>query len=279
MSGTGWQQVARFGHGSRVPGWDDAVDLTKDPATIPDPATTPIAPGLKATIEAAMAKYPDRRSAAIPALHAAQEVHGWCSPQAIDEVASVMALTPAYLTSVATFYDMFSTVPKPRNDVYVCTNISCSLLGADAFFEAMLAAAEGDPDVNVRSFECLGGCDIAPMASVNGEYVGPLDLDDAALIVEDLHAGRAVLEHKQLRYRRCADPEVAEEETDFGPPDREATDMADTAGLGPEGDTEDRPGPTAAIEMTTEQLEAHPEPEKAVDDDEHAAGQTSEEAQ
>ena len=278
MSATGRRSVPRFGHGSRVPGWDEAVDLTKDPATIPDPATTPIAPGLKATIEAAMAKYPDRRSAAIPALHAAQEVYGWCSPQAIDEVASVMQLTPAYLTSVATFYDMFSTVPKPRNDVWVCTNISCSLLGADEFFEAMLAAAEGDPDVGVRSFECLGACDIAPMASVNGEYVGPLDLDDAVRIVEDLHAGRAVLEHKQLRYRRSADPGVAEEETDFGPPDPETTEMADTAGLGPEGDIEDRPGPTAAIEMTAEQLEEHPEPEKAVDDDEHAAGQGSEEA-
>jgi len=191
----------------------------------------------------------------------------------------VMQLTPAYLTSVATFYDMFSTVPKPRNDVYVCTNISCSLLGADAFFEAMLAAAEGDPDVDVRSFECLGACDIAPMASVNGEYVGPLDLDDAARIVEDLRAGRAVLEHKQLRYRRCADPEVAEEETDFGPPDREATEMTDIAGLGPEGDTEDRPGPTAAIEMTTEQLEEHPEPDQATDEDTHAAGQTDEEVQ
>jgi len=271
--------VPRFGHGSRVPGWDEAVDLTKEPAEVPDPATTPIPPGLRETIEAAMAKYPDRRSAAIPALHAAQEVHGWCSPQAIDEVAAVMQLTPAYLTSVATFYDMFSTVPKPRNDVYVCTNISCSLLGADAFFEAMLAAAEGDPDVDVRSFECLGACDIAPMASVNGEYVGPLDLDDAARIVEDLRAGRAVLEHKQLRYRRCADPEVAEEETDFGPPDREATEMTDIAGLGPEGDTEDRPGPTAAIEMTTEQLEEHPEPDQATDEDTHAAGQTDEEVQ
>ena len=51
------------------------------------------------------------------------------------------------------------------------------------------------------------------MASVNGEYVGPLDLDDAERIVADLDAGRTVLEHKQLRYRRCADPEVAEEET------------------------------------------------------------------
>jgi NADH-quinone oxidoreductase subunit E len=265
--------VPRFGHGSRVPGWDDAVDLTKPPATIPDPALTPVPPGLKETIEAAMAKYPDRRSAAIPALHAAQEVYGWCSPEAIDQVASVMELTPAYLTSVATFYDMFSTVPKPRNDVYVCTNISCSLLGADEFFEAMLAAAAGDPDVDVRSFECLGACDIAPMASVNGEYVGPLDLADAERIVEDLRTGGPVLEHKQLRYRRSADPGVAEEETDFGPPDRDETPMSDTAGLGPEGDTEDRPGPTAAIEMTTEQLAEHPEPEKATDEGEHPAGQ------
>ena len=205
MSSTGRRPVPRFGHGSRVPGWDEAVDLTKPPATVPDPATTPVPSELRDEIEAAMAKYPDRHSATIPALHAAQEVYGWCSPEAIDQVAAVMELTPAYLTSVATFYDMFSTVPKPRNDVYVCTNISCSLLGGDEFFEAMLAAADGDPDVSVRSFECLGACDIAPMASVNGEYVGPLELDDAARIVEDLHAGRTVLEHKQLRYRRSAD--------------------------------------------------------------------------
>jgi NADH:ubiquinone oxidoreductase subunit E len=240
VSATGSRRpVPRFGRGSRVPGWDEAVDLTKAPAEVPDPATTPVATGLRGTIEAAMAKYPDRRSAAIPALHAAQEVHGWCSPQAIEEVAAVMQLTPAYLTAVATFYDMFSTVPKPRNDVYVCTNISCSLLGADEFFEAMLAAAEGDPDVDVRSFECLGGCDIAPMASVNGEYVGPLELDDAARIVEDLRAGRAVLEHKQLRYRRSVDPGVAEEATDFGLPDRDTTEMTDTPGPGPE-QAEDR---------------------------------------
>jgi NADH-quinone oxidoreductase subunit E len=247
--------IPRFGHGSRVPGWDEAVDLTKDPATIPDPATTPVPQELREQIEAAMARYPDRRSATIPALHAAQEVHGWCSPEAIDQVAAVMQLTPAYLTSVASFYDMFKTVPKPRNDVYVCTNISCSLRGADEFFEAMIAAAEGTDDINVASFECLGACDIAPMASVNGEYVGPLEFDDAQRIVEDLHAGRTVLDHKQLRYRRCADPGVAAEETDFGPPDRETTAMADTAGLGPEGDTVDRPGPTAAIEIPAEEAD------------------------
>ncbi|HWF53590.1 MAG TPA: NAD(P)H-dependent oxidoreductase subunit E [Solirubrobacteraceae bacterium] len=202
------QSVPRFDHGSRVPGWDDAVDLTKPPATVPDPALTPVSDELRAGIEAAMAKYPDRHSAAIPALHLAQQEHGYCSPEAITEVAAVMRLTPAYLTSVATFYDMFEMERKPKNDVYVCTNISCSLRGGDEFYAAMLAAADGGTDVNVRSFECLGACDIAPMASVNGEFVGPLTTEDAGQIVADLAAGRPVLEHKQLRYRRCADPGV-----------------------------------------------------------------------
>ena len=200
----------RFRHGSRVPGWDDAVDLSKPPATVPDPATTEVPQELRAAVEAAMAKYPDKRSAAIPALHAAQSMHGWCSPDAIDQVATVMEVTPAYLTAVATFYDMLETQPRPiHDDVYVCTNISCSILGADELFEAMVKAAEDDETIHVTSFECLGACDIGPMASVDGEYVGPLNLEDCEQIAADLEAGRPVLEHKQLRFRACADPAAA----------------------------------------------------------------------
>ncbi len=156
-----------------------------------------------------MTRYPDRRSAAIPALHAAQAVHGYCSPEAITQVAAVMELTPAYLTSVASFYDMLELAPRPKHDdVYVCTNISCSLLGADEFFDAMVAAAGDDESLHVRSFECLGACDIAPMASVNGEYVGPLP-DDAARIVADLRvrapgAGRQAAPPPPLRRPRRA---------------------------------------------------------------------------
>ena len=216
-TGAGTMPVLRFEHGSRGPGWDEPADLEKDPAVIPDEESTPVPPALREEIEAHMAKYPERHSAAIPALTTAQRLHGWCSPEAIEQVACVMRVTPAYLESVASFYDMLETVPAGRHSVYVCTNISCSLRGADALFEAIQRAAAGDPDFNVRSFECLGACDIAPMASVDGEYVGPLDDADAAPIVEDLDAGRPVLESKQLRYRKAADPEVAEEASQFGP--------------------------------------------------------------
>ena len=83
--------------------------------------------------------------------------------------------------------------------MYVCTNISCSLRGADELYEAARAAAAEDPEVNVRAFECLGACDIAPMASVDGVYVGPLTPDDVPALLDDIRAGRAVLPEQAAR--------------------------------------------------------------------------------
>jgi NADH:ubiquinone oxidoreductase subunit E len=163
---------------------------------------------LRAEIEAHMALYPETRSATLPALEAAQRVHGWCSPEAIEQVACVMRLTPADLAAVATFYDMLETEPVGRHSVYVCTNISCSLCGADALLAAVQEAADGDTDFNVRAFECLGACDIAPMASVDGVYVGPLTVDDVPQLFDDIRAGRPVLPDKQLAKRACADVEA-----------------------------------------------------------------------
>jgi NADH-quinone oxidoreductase subunit E len=161
---------------------------------------------LRAEIERHMGLYPDPRSAALPALRAAQRLHGWCSPEAIAQVASVMGVTPAWLESVASFYDMLEMHPVGRHGVYVCTNISCSLRGADRLYEAMREAAAEDAELNVRAFECLGACDIAPMASVDGVYVGPLCEEDVPRLLDDVRSGRPVLPDKQLATRLVADP-------------------------------------------------------------------------
>jgi NADH:ubiquinone oxidoreductase subunit E len=202
----GTRSVPRFGHGSRVPGWDEAADLRKDPAVVPDAATTPVPADLRAEIEAHMAKYPDHRSAVISALAAAQRHHGWCSPEAIDQVACVMRITPGYLLSIATFYDMLENHPVGRHSVYVCTNISCSLCGAEELLAAVEEATEDDPDFNVRHFECLGACDIAPMASVDGVYVGPVTLDEIPTLLAQVREGAPVLPDKQLTRRAVAEP-------------------------------------------------------------------------
>ena len=197
-------RVKRYAHGSRVPGWDSSVDLTKDPAVVPDPATTYVPAHVRTAIEDLMVKYPDIRSAAIPAMKIVQAEHGWLSPTAMEQAACVMRLTPAYMVSVASFYDMFELAPKGQTDVYVCTNISCSLLGADEIYAHTKDVLGGDPDFNVRAFECLGACEIAPMASVDGVYVGPLEKADIARLRDDVKEGREVLEDKQLARRKAA---------------------------------------------------------------------------
>ena len=199
-------KVIRFPSGSRVPGWDDASDLTKEPATVPDEGTVAVPADLRAEIEAHMAKYPDRRSAAIPCLASAQRVHGWCSPEAIAQVAAVMRLTPAYLLSVASFYDMLDTAPVGPVRVYVCTNISCSLNGGRELFDAIDAHIGDDEGIDARHFECLGACDIAPMASIDNIYVGPIELDEVPELVEQIRSGAAPLPAKQLARRRSVDP-------------------------------------------------------------------------
>jgi NADH-quinone oxidoreductase subunit E len=181
-------------------GWDQAVDLEKDPAVIPDLAETFVPDELRETIEKAMAKYPDRRSAVMPALHAAQDVHGWCSPEALHQVAAVMKVTPAYLSMIASFYDQFNEQYVGRHHVYVCTSVACMPKQPRKILDALKREAEAEAleDTEIRAFECLGACDMAPMASIDGRYVGPLEPGDAGEIVESIRAGRTPLPGRGL---------------------------------------------------------------------------------
>lgn len=161
-------------------------------------------PQLQERIEALMARYPDRRSASIPALWAVQERYGWCTPEGIRQAAAVMRFTPAYLESVASFYDLLHTEPVGTHRIEVCTNISCWMRGADGLLDAFRAAAAGDDDVFVTGFECLGACDIAPMAAIGQRYYGPLEAAEAGTAIAQLQAGEEVLPEKALDRRALA---------------------------------------------------------------------------
>jgi NADH-quinone oxidoreductase subunit E len=159
---------------------------------------------LRERIEMLMSRYPDRRSASIPALWAVQERYGWCTPEGIRQAAAVMRVTPAYLESVASFYDLLHTSPVGSHRIEVCTNISCWMRGGDRLLDAFKAATEGDEDFYVTGFECLGACDIAPMASIDQRYYGPLEAAEAGTAIEQLRDGAEVLPDKALAKRGLA---------------------------------------------------------------------------
>jgi NADH-quinone oxidoreductase subunit E len=143
------------------------------------------------------ARYPDSRSAVLPALRIAQERHGgWLPPEAFAEVADALGLTPAYCQAVASFYDMYHLAPVGRHLVEVCTNLSCALARAQDVVESFESAlgvrageTTGDGEITFRVVECLGGCGYAPVVAVDHRYRHPVTPDDVPAIVEELRAG------------------------------------------------------------------------------------------
>jgi NADH-quinone oxidoreductase E subunit len=140
------------------------------------------------------AKYPERRSAVMPALRLAQKAHGgWLPPEALREVADALELTPAEVEAVATFYDMFNLEPVGRHLVEVCTNLSCALAGAKQVVDALeieLGIPHGgtseDGEVTLRLIECAGGCGYAPVVVVDHLYREPTTPEDVPGLVEEL---------------------------------------------------------------------------------------------
>jgi NADH-quinone oxidoreductase subunit E len=144
------------------------------------------------------ARYPDRRSAVLPALRLAQERHGgWLPAEAFREVGDALDLTPAYCAAVASFYDMLHLAPVGRHLVEVCTNLSCGLVGAQQVVEAFeeeLGVAPGETTedglITLRTIECAGGCGWGTVVAVDHRYREPVKPEDVPGIVEELRRGR-----------------------------------------------------------------------------------------
>jgi NADH-quinone oxidoreductase E subunit len=140
------------------------------------------------------ARFPDSRSATIPALRLVQEENGgWLTDESFEQVASALGLTPAYCQAVASFYDMFHMAPVGRHSVEVCTNLSCALSGAQQVvdaFESELGVAPGetteDGEVTFRAVECLGGCGYATVVAVDHRYRHHVKPEDVPEIVREL---------------------------------------------------------------------------------------------
>src|SRR5713101_6602639 len=147
-------------------------------------------------IEAYKARYPDSRSALMPALYVAQEeTGGYLSKEAMRDVAEVMDLTPADVESVASFYSMYNKLPVGKYMIEVCTNVACSLLGSEKLaghVEERLGVPTGEntPDglFTWKCVECMASCGGAPAIQVNGLYHENMTPERFDELIEQLRA-------------------------------------------------------------------------------------------
>ena len=137
--------------------------------------------GTRAHIDHWVSKFPPerKRSAVIQGLMAAQEQNGgWLTDDLITAVARYLDLPPVWAYEVASFYSMFERSKVGRNNVAICTNISCWLNGAEDIVrhcEKKLGIRLGESTTDGRIYlkteeECLAACCGAPMMVINGHY-------------------------------------------------------------------------------------------------------------
>ena len=159
--------------------------------------TTMLTESIKGKIDTWVAKFPigKQRSAIIGSLHAVQEYNqGYLTPELMDAVADYLDLPHIYVYEVATFYSMFQTEPVGRNEIAICTNISCMLSGSDVIVQHIedrlnIKLGESTKDGNIflkREEECLAACTGAPMMMVNHKYIENLDIEKVNEILDKL---------------------------------------------------------------------------------------------
>src|SRR3990172_5460751 len=122
-----------------------------------------------AEIERSAAKYVDRKSALMAGLWAAQREFGHLSPEVIDAVAEAVGVPRAKAQGVATYHSLYWKEKVGRHVVMVCTNIACTLMGAETMLEHLedkLGVKEGhttaDGKFTLFEVECIGSCGNAP---------------------------------------------------------------------------------------------------------------------
>jgi NADH-quinone oxidoreductase subunit E len=139
---------------------------------------SPLSPHVLEEIRELPARYPQPRSAVMPALDLAQEELGYLTPDVMSEVAVALQLDPGYVEGVATFYTLFHLQPIGGHRFYMCTNLSCSLRGAQNIVEHLRAAigvsepgeVSKDGLFSYEEVECLGACEYAPMCRLDHRY-------------------------------------------------------------------------------------------------------------
>lgn len=147
-------------------------------------------------------RYPNKKSAVMPALYIAQEELGWLTSDAITWVANRLELSLAHVYEVASFYTMYYKRPVGKYHVQVCRTLSCALRGAKGLTSCLhkkLGVHPGEitPDgmFSYEEVECLGSCGSAPMVEINDIFFENLTPEDLEKLLD-----RCAREQPNLRY-------------------------------------------------------------------------------
>ncbi|HYG45297.1 MAG TPA: NADH-quinone oxidoreductase subunit NuoE [Bordetella sp.] len=131
-------------------------------------------------IDRELAKFPadQRQSAIMASLAIAQEEKGWLPPEVLEDVATYIGVPPIAVQEVATFYNMFDTMPVGKHKIAVCTNLPCALRDGEKagdYLKRKLGVdyreTTSDGLFTLVEGECMGACGDSPVLIVNNKHM------------------------------------------------------------------------------------------------------------
>lgn len=145
------------------------------------------------TFENILKRYPNKESALLPTLHLAQKELGHITVEHMDAIAELLDLPKIRVYRVVSFYTMYQRQEVGTYLLQVCTNISCSLLGAETLVNYLgerlgIGVGETTPDgmFTLCEVECLGACGNAPVMMVNDDYHEDLTIEKVDTLLQQL---------------------------------------------------------------------------------------------
>jgi len=144
-----------------------------------------------------LTRYPTKQACLLPSLRLVEAQQGFIDDEAKDYVAGRLALAPAFVHGVFTFYSHYRRAGDGKHIVMVCMTLPCALRGAGAIlaaFEEHLGITCGQTSADglfsLRKVECLGSCSTAPVAQINDDYFENLTPEKVREIVSALKNGQ-----------------------------------------------------------------------------------------
>tara|TARA_B100001964_G_C14152626_1_gene562783 strand:- start:132 stop:665 length:534 start_codon:yes stop_codon:yes gene_type:complete len=130
-----------------------------------------------------MPRYATSRGALMTALHEVQHEYGYIAWQAMVELAKVLHITPAQVADVVSFYEDYHSEQMGNYIFGVCQSVACEVCGHQAIIDHLkrtlgidVHETTDDGMFSLLGMECIGACDMAPCALVNGTQYNKLTI-------------------------------------------------------------------------------------------------------
>ncbi|MBN2244732.1 MAG: NADH-quinone oxidoreductase subunit NuoE [Candidatus Aminicenantes bacterium] len=148
---------------------------------------------LEKRIKDILSSYPDKAAALLPVLHLVQREFGYISENEEKKVAEMLGISQIRVKEVISFYTMFNRKPVGKYHIQICSNLTCSLMGAESLIEYLseklgiqVGETTSDKKFTLSTVQCLGACELAPCMMINFDYYGHLDKKKINKILDEL---------------------------------------------------------------------------------------------